>query len=166
MSNFSFWSQNKSFVRELGQYLAGKRVLEVFAGNGLLASQLAEQGVDITATSLFKEYDSSHLKLHHPVVEMSATEAVLLHGSDANVLLMSWPEANNHAYLAAKMYFAMRGDEPSSELVFIGEKTDYSRGLLGGCATDIFFEQFGKVIHRFDSYQGNCIEVAEVLRPS
>jgi hypothetical protein len=163
---FSFWKYNSEFVLELSKYLKEKKVLEIFAGNGLMASYLSENGVDITSTSLLRDYDRSGIQMHFPVVEQEALEAVLEFGSESDVLMMIWPETTPVASKAARLFFAMHKDNPSAEIIFIGEKTDYTKGWLGGCATDDFFEDFGCVIHRFGSYQGNYIEVAEAIRPS
>jgi 2-polyprenyl-3-methyl-5-hydroxy-6-metoxy-1,4-benzoquinol methylase len=46
-----YWVATQGFVDELADHLRGKRVLEVFAGNGFLAAHLARAGVDIRATT-------------------------------------------------------------------------------------------------------------------
>lgn len=168
MSNspFSFWRPNPLFIAEIADYLKEKQVLEVFAGNGLMASYLAERGIKIQSTSYFKGYDHSSQKMYYPVVEMGAIEAIKAYGQQADTLLMIWPEANNHAYLAARLFFEIHAVNPDASLVYIGEKTIIEKNILGGCATDPFFADFGKVIHPFQHYSGNYIEVAEVLRPS
>jgi hypothetical protein len=63
----SFWRPNEAFVEELASYLAGKRVLEIFSGNGLLAGLLNARGVDVRATTLLSSHDSHRLGFFHPV---------------------------------------------------------------------------------------------------
>lgn len=46
-----YWRDSPGFIDELANELNGMRVLEVFAGNGLLAALLAERGISITATT-------------------------------------------------------------------------------------------------------------------
>lgn len=160
---FSFWRTNDAFTQELSHYLQGKRVLEIFAGNGLLASLLSKNGVSIVSTSLFSEYDRSSIHKFHPVIEMDAMTAIRKYGSQSDVLLMVWPEATPVA-LNAALEFTLLGDDlpHQREIVFIGEKTDYAKNILGGCATDEFFELFSTIKHSF-KYEGNRAEVAQAL---
>lgn len=53
-----FWKPNETFVTELADWLKGRRVLEVFAGNGFLASLLAKQG------SISRRHPSSQAWTH------------------------------------------------------------------------------------------------------
>lgn len=155
MINYVFWENTPDFIAELTDYLKDKKVLEVFAGNGYLASLLSAKGVDITSTSLKAGHDGHDVKMYYPVVEMSANEAVLTYTGD--VLLMSWPTTTPNAIKAVELWSKLY-DKP---FIFIGEVTNYERNELGGCATDEFFEKT-KAIHYFDSYQGNYIEKAFV----
>jgi len=150
-----FWRPSIAFVDELAQALEGQRVLEIFAGNGYLAGQLARRGVDVLATSVLSSMDGHESGLYHPVVDLDAVQAVLEHGDDRDVLLMCWPTTTRRAHQAAQLWEARR----SRPIAFIGEYTDYARGHLGGCATDEFFESF-LVEREFKSYRGNCMERA------
>lgn len=138
-----FWKPNETFVTELADWLKGRRVLEVFAGNGLLASLLAKQGVDIKATSILSGMD--------------ALKAVYRHGDSVDVLLICWPTVT-HAVIQAAMAWGS-----SRDICYVGETTDYSKGHLAGCATDEFF--FGThVTHEFNHYRGSALEHAQVRR--
>lgn len=147
-----FWRPNESFITELAAALAGKKVLEVFAGNGYLACMLARRGVEVLATSLLSGMDAHSEGLYHPVVEFDAVSAVQALGPVHDVLLMSWPTVTEQAFLAACLW----GDKP---ICFIGEFTCYASGQLGGCATDKFFESFA-LERTFASYHGYGIEKA------
>jgi hypothetical protein len=133
---FCYGRFTPGFVDNLSTRLRGLRVLEVFAGNGYLAAALAARGVAIRATSLRSSHDGHEYGLHHPVEELDAVEAVLRHGGEADVLLMSWPTTTVAATVAALEWGA---DRP---VAWIGEMTrhDLGRAGLGGCATDLFFE--------------------------
>lgn len=160
-----FWRVNQEFIDELSAKLRGKRVLEVFAGNGLMAALLHARGVDIVATSILSSMDAHERGLYHPIQEMDAVEAVLTLHQDCDVLLMCWPTVTQKAVRAAMHWSAIK-DAP---IVFIGEYTDYSKNHLGGCATDEFFEMF-KIDQTFSSYRGNaleraCIGVMELSAP-
>jgi hypothetical protein len=153
-----YWTPNALFVQELATFLKGKPVLEIFAGNGYLAAQLAALGVDITATSIHSSHDCHEAGFYHPVVEMRATQAVAEFGEANQVLLVCWPTVTMAVLQAALLWGAAR------DIVFIGEITDYSQGHLGGCATDEFFDAI-EVTHRFATYQGrNPLEHAIVCR--
>lgn len=155
----TWWRPNAAFVSELAQYLQGKRVLEIFAGNGYLAALLQREGVEVRPTTLFTGHDGHQSGLYTAVEELDAESAVLRYGPESDVLLMAWPTVTEAALRAALLW------GPARDIVFVGEITDYSQNHLGGCATDAFFEcmTFG---HRFASYQGNWIESARVGRIS
>lgn len=149
-----FFKNSSLFIHELAEYLHGKRVLEVFAGNGLLAGLLAQKGVQVTATTRFSGMDGHDYGLYYPVESMDAPEAVRLYGTDHDVLLMSWPTVTNDAYTAACLM--------KKPIVIIGDVTDYGQNHLGGCATDDFWAQ-AKTIKVFESYPGRWIEKAQVV---
>lgn len=152
-----FWRPNEAFVEQLAGWLEGKRVLEVFAGNGYLAALLARAGVAVTATTRFSSHDAHSSGLYFPVLESEASRAVSGLGRDHDVLLMSWPTVTDAVLQAA---YRWGFEKP---IVFIGEVTDYAKGHLGGCATDEFFEAID-VTHRFQAYSGNMLEAAFVCR--
>jgi hypothetical protein len=148
-----FWRPNKDFLEELCNYLQGKKVLEIFAGNGYLASQL-KGNLKVTATSRFSGYDG-HENLYYPVKEMAAIEAIKKYGYSHNILLICWPTVTEDVTRAVVEWGI------SKEVIFIGEVTNYEKNELGGCASDSFF-QLMKWHHEFKSYKGNYIEHALV----
>lgn len=149
-----FFQPHAEFLDELAQYLAGKRVLEVFAGNGLLAAHLAARKVSVTATSLFSGMDCSIKGVYHPVAELSAVEAAGKYRETHDVLLMSWPTVSEEAYWAARIM--------GKPVVIIGEYTDYAQNHLGGCATDEFWAR-ATTIKVFNTYPGRIGEKAQVV---
>jgi hypothetical protein len=155
----SFWRPNEAFVGELSSYLSGKRVLEIFSGNGLLAGLLSARGVDVRATTLLSSHDSHSSGFFHPVEELHAIDAVVQYGGESDVLLVAWPTTTPAVLMAALRWGE---DKP---IVFIGEVTDRSRGPMGygGCATDEFFDAV-EVQQRFDTYKGNMLEAALVYK--
>lgn len=150
-----YWRANDAFIDELSAELAGRRVLEVFAGNGYLAGLLSSRGIDVVATSILSSMDAHERGLYHPIVELDAVAAVkALHG-DRDVLLMCWPTVTEQAVEAALWWHELRG----GPIAYVGEFTDYAKGHLGGCASDAFFEVF-QAEKVFPSYQGNEMERA------
>lgn len=153
----SFWKYNPEFMNDMVDCLKGKRVLEIFGGNGYLASLLSEQGVEITSTSLRSGHDGHQIKMFYDVEEIEAVEAVLKYKDSHDILLMSWPTVTPRALQALQAW----GKE--KPLFYIGEVTDYSRHHLGGCATDEFFEAI-RVEQELTSYIGNIMEHAQIVR--
>lgn len=144
------WGQfSPDFVRDLADRLDGHRVLEVFAGNGLLSALLKEQGINVRATSILSGQDGHEHGLLHEVEEISATAAVERYGADSDILLMSWPPATE---AAAEAVIAWSTDRP---IIFIGEITRPELGFsgLGGCASDRLFA-ITEVMSEFGSYRG------------
>ncbi len=154
-----FWRPNKDFVEQLADELHGKRVLEVFAGNGLMAGMLAAWGVEVTATSILSHMDAHEQGIYYPIIELDAIEAVKRF-HDHDVLLMCWPTTVQASYVAARLWSDIKEDEGvKAPIAYVGEFTDYTKGHLGGCAIDQFFEEFvpTKV---FSAYAGNMLEKA------
>lgn len=153
----AYWTPNPQFVDELARFLEGKRVLEVFAGNGFLASLLAARGVSVRATTRFSGHDAHQHGLYHDVEDVDAVTAVRQYGHAHDVLLMCWPTVTPAALLAVAEWGVDR------DVAYIGEVTDYEKGHLGGCATDEFFACM-TFTQRLKSYQGNMLEAALVGR--
>lgn len=145
-----YWQPTEAFVDELAAYLQGQRVLEIFAGNGLLAGLLAARGVEVRATSILSGMDAHERGLYHPVEYLDAISAVDQYGGRSDVLLVCWPTTTSEAVTRAVRRWGDRRD-----IVFIGEMTDYSKGHLGSCATDSFFEGF-TTTRQFAAYAGRC----------
>ena len=153
----AYWRYRPEFVTELSSLLQGRRVLEIFAGNGFLAAHLNAHGVAVTATSEFSSHDGHFLGLYHPVQELHAVQAVRAFRDTHDVLLICWPTVTP-VVLRAVMEWGSNKD-----ILFIGEVTDYSKNHLGGCATDEFFEAI-QVTHELSEYRGNMLEKAMVCR--
>lgn len=77
------------FCDELAGWLDGRRVLETFAGNGLLSSMLASRNVSIVSTTTFSGHDGHRYGMHHDVIEMDAVAAVARFGGDCDVLVLA-----------------------------------------------------------------------------
>jgi hypothetical protein len=152
-----YWEPKLKFIEELATFLKKRKVLEIFAGNGYLAGLLHARGVRVTATTRFASHDAHERGLYHPVEELDAVTAVSVYGDKHDVLLISWPT------VSPVVLHAVREWGPDKDIVFIGEVTDYSKGHLGGCATDAFFERVA-FSRKFDSYQCNMLETALVGR--
>jgi hypothetical protein len=143
------------FIEQLTDYVRGRRVLEVFAGNGLLAKKLTDKGVSVKATSEFTGHDYHRLGFHHDVEELEAAAAVKRYSDESDILLMSWPPPTEHALRASILWGSER------PIVFIGEVTKVETLQLGGCASDLFFELTDED-GAFDAYEGNVFDRAAV----
>lgn len=152
-----FWRPNNKFVDDLAGALSGRRVLEIFAGNGYLSAWLASKGVNIVATSILSGMDAHAKGVYCPVIDMDAICAVKAFSKETDTLLICWPTVTEDVTAAAALWGKER------DIVFIGEVTEYSKGHLGGCATDSFFEQ-SEIVAEIPSYQGNMLEKAMILR--
>ncbi|MCC5613079.1 hypothetical protein LC612_42000 [Nostoc sp. CHAB 5834] len=152
-----YWQPLEPFVDELAHHLRGARVLEIFAGNGLLAGLLQSKGIAVTPTTRFAGHDSHERGLYSDVREMTALNAVQELGPDNDVLLVCWPTATPATLIAAMAWGS------NKDIVFIGEQSDPSQGLYGGCACDDFFKSI-HITKRFESYKGNFLEAAFVCR--
>lgn len=146
MKEFSWGNFEDKFVDELVDWIGDKRVLEVFAGNGLLAKKLQNRGVSIIPTSTFQSHDRHEYGMHCEVEELSAVQAVRKYEHETDILLMSWPVPTEDASAACVLWGE---DRP---MIYIGEVTDLSINQLGGCASDSFFEMT-KVMQTFNSYR-------------
>lgn len=154
----AYWSPSEDFINDLANALRGKKVLEIFAGNGYLAGLLAAKGIDIVATSLLTSMDAHEHGLYYPVQDLDAVAAVNVLGAERDVLLMCWPTVTMAALRACQAW------GPDKDIAYIGEFTDYSRNHLGGCATDEYFEAL-RVDSTFSSYPSrNDLEKAIIGR--
>lgn len=152
-----YWRPSGIFVEELAQWLRGKRVLEVFSGNGYLAAWLARYGVPVLATTRFSGHDAHEVGLYHPVLELDACSAVREHGASHDVLLVCWPTVTDEVLRACLLWGQ---DKP---IVFIGEVSDPAQHRFGGCASDAFFQHIERT-HTFGTYRGNMLEAAFACR--
>ncbi|MYM92374.1 hypothetical protein [Duganella vulcania] len=153
-----YWSPSHAFLQELATQLAGKRVLEIFAGHGYLAAWLATFGVSVRPTTALSNAEDRHsLGFYHHVEDLGAVDAVKRYGAQADILLVCWPSVTNEVLRAA---YHWGQDKP---IVYIGEWTDRSKNQLAGCASDMFFDMVAqkKVLQ---SYRGNSYEVAAVCQ--
>lgn len=149
---YSYFTYNDAFLTDITHYLSDKKVLEVFAGNGKLASLLQAQGIHIKATSIHSGHDGHEQTGFFTTVEnMGATDAVRAYREDFDVLLMCWPTVTPEALRAAFLW--------QKPILFIGEVSDVKKLQYGGCATDAFFEHI-TITHIFDTYRGNYLEKA------
>lgn len=133
--NYAFLS--KPLLDDLARFLAGRRVLEVFAGRGQLSALLHELQVDVIPTSLRQAHDQSEELGHVVEVEdLDCVSAVLKYADQFDVLLVSWPTSTD------ALFRSLAHLPPNAIIVFIGEVTDRASNppFLGGCATDEFFD--------------------------
>lgn len=121
------------FCDDLAMKLKGKKVLEIFGGNGFLAKELSDRGVEIKSTSILSSMDGHEYKLYFDVENIEATKAVLKYGKEYDVLLMAFPVADTSAVKAVAIW----GEK--KDVIYIGERTEshpQCHGFFAGCASD------------------------------
>lgn len=147
---------DKEFVDELAAWIGERKVLEVFAGNGVLAAELAGRGVDIIATSIHSPSLDGELRNYaFDVHNRDARDAVVEFGTDRDILLMSWPTTTDEAAAGAALLWGQ-----DRLIAYIGETKN---GFLCSCATDLFFDMTEEA-HRFESYRSDGIDTAAIRR--
>lgn len=142
----TFYNPSKPFFKELADYIGSRRVLEVYAGNGLLASHLQKLGVSVHPTSIHSEYDGYKAHPYTEVEELSSIDAVLKYEKDFDILLVSWAVADSSLYHASLIWGS------DKEIIYIGESLYGSIDCLPGCACDDFHANITP-IHFFRNHQ-------------
>jgi hypothetical protein len=124
------------WVDPLSVWLGDLHILEVMAGAGWLAKALRDRHHDVIATDDYTWADKKEWKMQTDVIKMDAAAAVKHYGALVNVLIISWPYMDDHAYEAIKTLGEVN---PHALIIFIGE-------WEGGCtASEAFFESFEEV---------------------
>lgn len=148
---FAFVSQD--WTKPLAKWIGTRKCLEVMAGAGWLAKALKDEGVDIIASDNHTWGRKQEWVLVTDVIEEDATISVTNHGEFRDILIMSWPYMDDHAYMAAKQMYIQN---PKALILYIGETE-------GGCtANEKFFEhfepildpQFEQAVENFKSWDG------------
>lgn len=124
---------NLEYVDNLANFLKGKKVLEVMAGNGLLSLLLEERGVDIIATDIApgenNHYDIRNV-YNDKIETLDAVEAIRKYGRSVDYVIMSWPPYDNP--IATKVMRAIKEVNNDIRVIYIGEQE-------GGCTADYKF---------------------------
>jgi len=154
-----YWRKDAGLVETISRIVKSKRVLEIFAGNGYLASCLEDSGVTITPTTLLSSHDGHGLWKYHNVIEKEASCAISELGNEHDILLICWPTVSDAALKAIEKW------GPDKPIIYVGEMpTPWlgAAGMLQGCATDAFFDNFN-VTETLNSYKTtNMMERAVV----
>lgn len=132
MYAFVCWDWVDPFV----EWIAGRKCLEVMAGNGWLAKALRMKGVDLIATddnSWRGNKKRNWGDFVSDVEEMDAVAAIKNYVKDVDIVIMSWPYMDD---VASDVLTMMNKFNPNAVLVYIGEGD-------GGCtASSEFFNSF------------------------
>lgn len=149
MFAFVAWEWVIPFV----EWIAGRKCLEIMAGCGWLGKALREKNVDIIVTDDMSWHKTPEWKLVTEVENLEASEAVKKYGKDIEIIIISWPYMNDHAYKAIK---ELNYINTNCLIVYIGE-------CEGGCtASENFFnhflylndDKFDKATENFHSWWG------------
>jgi predicted nicotinamide N-methyase len=145
---------NYAYIDALSNFLAGKKVLEVMSGSGLLSMLLKEKGIDIIATDISPGYENDyHFAVFNPDIEkLDAIAAVEKYGKDVDYVIMSWPPYNDP--IAAEVMKKIKEVNNNINVIYIGEGPD-------GCTADqtffdivdgVYSESFEKVQHTYSNW--------------
>lgn len=141
IKEYGFTYLTKAWVGQLLNVLKGKRVLEVMAGTGALASVLKSEGVDINVTDN-KSWKSSserwNTQPHIPIEELDAVAAIKKYDK-VDYIIMSWPPYDSP--IAYMVLMTKRICNPNAIIIYIGEG-------YGGCTADDDFHDNYTVIDR------------------
>lgn len=123
-SLYSLLTQEFIEILATSPYIKGKRVLEVFAGSGILSLGLEFHGIDVHPTDDLTWFGKGgprypHCVLVNDVEELDALEAVKKYGSEYDVLLMSWPPIDDSITIEACREW--NRIHTSGLIVYIGE---------------------------------------------
>lgn len=126
----------RKWTNPLAKFIGDRKVLEVMAGNGMLAYTLKQRGIDIIATDniAWKRFCTKN-PWPISIENIDAIQAIEKYGEKIDFLLMAWPLYDDStAYRCVEKLYKVN---PEAIVIYIGE--------WGGCtADDAFF---------------NCIEV-------
>lgn len=137
---FGFPLYLEEWINPLAEYLSNKKVLEIMAGSGFLAKQLADRGVNIKATDN-KTYPEFIFNNYFDVEELNCMDAVKKYAKDSDVLFCSWPTMDNEYANACLKALEIN---PNLIIMMIGEN-------CGGCtASDLFFKNFKIDVNNYD----------------
>jgi len=123
---------DKTWTKDLADWIGDHKVLEVMCGFGWLAKALKDHSVDIVATDN-QSWDGNRHSIGKPfsfVENLDGLSAVKKY-KDADVLLVSWPP-----YQGKEICRICEAWEEEKPIIYIGE-------MAGGCtACDEFFSNF------------------------
>lgn len=152
-----FWRESPEFIKEISNYIGSKKVLEIFSGNGNLASVLLNNNIKIKPTTLFSSHDAHDYGLYTEVEEIKASDAIDKYSSQYDILLISWPTVTLDAFIALSKW------PKEKAIIYIGEYTDLDNNIFAGCATDELWES-ASFVSFFGSYKGRYLERAGILK--
>lgn len=129
---YAWATPSKEAIAKIKEFAGNDGILELFAGRGLWARLLRDEGIRVTATDKFSErrqYFHSHDSPDFTdVLNMSHIEALLKFGLAHGTLLMCWPPyAQPFAAEAVESF-------PGDKIIYIGEP-------CGGCTADDRFDR-------------------------
>lgn len=122
---------NNLWISDLYDYIKGSKVIELYAGKGLISKLLQDKGLDITAYDSYK-WDIS--TKYTEVLNFDCVNAILQYPDNTlDYTLISWIPYEDTSCI--DMVETLKKHQPNCKIIYIGE--DY-----GGCtACDEFFDQ-------------------------
>lgn len=143
---FGYGLANAGWLDQLSEFLKGKKVVEVMAGNGILSGYLQCKGINIIPTDnnswglseLSHSFAFSNVCFYqYTLIEnISAVDAIKKYGLTVDYILMSWPPYEDD--VAYNVLQILRSVNPKAQIIYIGEYN-------GCCANKKFFSAIENV---------------------
>lgn len=120
----SFVRVFRKWTNPLANYIGDWKVLEVMAGNGMVAYSLKRSGIDIIATDnlSWKRFCKKN-PWPIPIENIDAIQAIEKYGEKIDFLLMAWPMYNDPT--AHGCMEELYKTNPDAIVIYIGEWEDH-----------------------------------------
>lgn len=120
---YGMWAYiSSAFTNQLAKFLAGKRTLEVMAGNGYISKGLKDHGANVITTDSLAWQTENETGKHQlvPIEKLSALEAYHKYKDQIDYILMCW--SPDGVPVDNELLEAIRSDGNQVQLIVIGEK--------------------------------------------
>lgn len=128
------------WINPLVQWINGRKCLEIMAGRGWLSHALRLKGINVKSTDNFSWQGNDtlwgNLDTLTDIENIDAVDAVEKYGFESDIVICSFPQANDTAFRALKKLYEVN---PNAMFVFIGELN------IDICANRDFFNHFNVI---------------------
>ncbi|WP_456364200.1 hypothetical protein [Priestia aryabhattai] len=134
MYGFVSWRWVDPFVK----WINGRKCLEIMSGRGWLSYALQQRGVNVIPTDNFS-WHQNFKEWYDTLTDVEcidAINAVEKYGLDIDIVIVSWPQANDTAFKVLKKLYEINSN---AVFVFIGEEK------VEVCADPNFYKHFEKI---------------------
>ncbi|MCI1974335.1 MAG: SAM-dependent methyltransferase [Limosilactobacillus sp.] len=154
---YGMWSYvNAPFAKALSEYLNGKPVLEVMAGNGYISKGLrnnnSTQKIYTTDSQAWVKENETGKHPVTPIEKLDAIEAIKKYGDQVDYVIMSWaPDKQETDWEVLQL---LRADYPNVKFLVIGEKNGATDSKVfwknANLSQDEELQKVNRQLHSFD----------------